>query len=152
MNIKRIAKHFLMTRWHVNKSFPAATLDAIEKEISVSEARHAGEIRFVVEGALDGAQLGKPLPQVWVVETVAVVEEPEVWGVESVGPDAVVVRVVVKTKPSERPNVARELRERIKAAFDAEGVEMPFPQNSVWMRPENPRATRPAAGSTPVEG
>ena len=80
-----------------------------------------------------------------------VVEEPEVWGVESVGPDAVVIRVVVKTKPSERPNVARVLRERIKAAFDANGVEMPFPQNSVWMRPENPRATKPAAGSTPPE-
>lgn len=59
MNIKRIAKHFLMTRWQVNKSFPAETLDAIEKEISVSEARHAGEIRFVVEAALDGAPLFK---------------------------------------------------------------------------------------------
>lgn len=80
-----------------------------------------------------------------------VVEEPEVWGVESVSPDAVVIRVVVKTKPSERPNVARELRARIKASFDANGVEMPFPQNSVWMRPENPRASKPAAGSTPPE-
>ena len=39
-----------------------------------------------------------------------VVEEPEVWGVESVSPEAVVIRVVVKTKPAERPNVARELR------------------------------------------
>jgi uncharacterized membrane protein len=59
MNIKRIAKHFIMTRWQVNKSFPAATLDAIEKEIKVSEARHAGEIRFVVEAALDGTPLFK---------------------------------------------------------------------------------------------
>ena len=80
-----------------------------------------------------------------------VVEEPEVWGVESVGPDAVVIRVVVKTKPAERPNVARELRERIKATFDASGVDLPFPQNSVWMRPENPRDTKPAAGSAPTD-
>jgi uncharacterized membrane protein len=59
MNIKRIAKHLLMTRWQVNKYFPAATLDAIEKEIQVSEKMHAGEIRFVVEAALDGAPLFK---------------------------------------------------------------------------------------------
>ncbi len=59
MNIKRIAKHLLMTQWKVNKSFPSATLDAIEKEIKVSEAQHAGEIRFVVEAALDGAPLFK---------------------------------------------------------------------------------------------
>jgi small-conductance mechanosensitive channel len=80
-----------------------------------------------------------------------VVEEPEVWGVESVSPDAVVIRVVVKTKPSERPNVARELRERIKASFDANGIEMPFPQNSVWVRPEDPRASKPATGADSTE-
>jgi small-conductance mechanosensitive channel len=74
-----------------------------------------------------------------------VVEEPEVWGVESVSAEAVVIRVVVKTKPMERPNVARELRARIKTAFDAAGIEMPFPQNSVWMRPENPGTTNPTA-------
>lgn len=59
MNIKRIAKHLVMTQWQVNKSFPAATLDAIEKEIQVSETMHAGEVRFVVEAALDGAPLFK---------------------------------------------------------------------------------------------
>ena len=57
MNIKRIVKHLLMTQWQVNKSFPATTLEAIEKEINLSEALHAGEIRFVVEAALDGATL-----------------------------------------------------------------------------------------------
>ena len=59
MNIKRIAKHLLMTQWQVYKSFPAATLDAIEKEIKVSETLHAGEIRFVIEAGLDGAPLCK---------------------------------------------------------------------------------------------
>ena len=57
MNIKRIVKHLLTTQWQVNKSFPATTLDAIEKEINLSEALHAGEIRFVVEAALEGAPL-----------------------------------------------------------------------------------------------
>lgn len=59
MNIKRIAKHSLMTRWQVNKHFPAATLNAIEQDIARSETQHSGEIRFVVEGALDSAPLFK---------------------------------------------------------------------------------------------
>ena len=59
MNIKRIFKHTLTTQWHSKKYFTPAVLDAIEQEISHSEAQHSGEIRFVVEGALDGAPLFK---------------------------------------------------------------------------------------------
>jgi moderate conductance mechanosensitive channel len=65
-----------------------------------------------------------------------VMEEPEVWGVESLSADAVVVRLVVKTVPLEQWKVAREVRRRIKATFDAEGIEIPFPQRSVWVRDE----------------
>lgn len=59
MNIKRIAQHLLMTDWQAKKYFPAATLAAIEQAIKSSEAQHSGEIRFVVEAALDGAPLFK---------------------------------------------------------------------------------------------
>lgn len=59
MNIKRIFKHTLTTQWHLKKYFTPAVLDIIEAEISYSESQHSGEIRFVVEGALDGAPLFK---------------------------------------------------------------------------------------------
>jgi uncharacterized membrane protein len=59
MNIKRILKHLLQTQWQVNRAFPRPTLIAIEQAIQASENAHAGEIRFVVEGALDGAPLFK---------------------------------------------------------------------------------------------
>jgi small conductance mechanosensitive channel len=62
------------------------------------------------------------------------VEDPEVWGVESLAADSVVLRLVVKTLPLKQWNVARELRLRIKARFDAEGIEIPFPQRSLWVR------------------
>jgi small-conductance mechanosensitive channel len=52
-------------------------------------------------------------------------EEPEVWGVEELGPAAVRVRLVVKTRPAEQWSVARELRARIKAAFDQAGITVP---------------------------
>ena len=57
MNIQRIWRHFAMTQGRVNRAFPRATLGAIEQAINASETAHMGEIRFVVEGALDTAPL-----------------------------------------------------------------------------------------------
>ena len=59
MNIQRIIKHLFATSGQVRRAFPRATLDRIEAAIKVSERAHAGEIRFVVEGALDGTPLFK---------------------------------------------------------------------------------------------
>ena len=39
-----------------------------------------------------------------------------------------------RRRPSEQFRVSRELRRRIKAAFDREGIEIPFPQQTVWHR------------------
>jgi uncharacterized membrane protein len=57
MGIKRIGKHLLANRSRVRRAFPARALTNIEQAIRASEATHAGQIRFVVEGALDGAPL-----------------------------------------------------------------------------------------------
>jgi small conductance mechanosensitive channel len=63
-----------------------------------------------------------------------VIEDPEVWGVERLGAHGISIRLVVKTRPSEQFRVSRELRRRLKAAFDREGIEIPFPQQTVWHR------------------
>jgi small conductance mechanosensitive channel len=63
-----------------------------------------------------------------------VLEEPEVLGVEDLGADGVKIRLVVKTQPAAQFRVLRELRSRIKVALDAAGVEIPFPQRTVWVR------------------
>lgn len=55
-------------------------------------------------------------------------------GVESFGDSAVVLRMMVRTVPQERWNVLRELRRRVKKAFDAEGIEIPFPQLTLHTR------------------
>ena len=57
MNIQRIWRHFAMTPARANQSFSRATLGVIERAIKASETAHMGEIRFVVEGALDTAPL-----------------------------------------------------------------------------------------------
>lgn len=54
-----------------------------------------------------------------------IMARPEIWGVESISAEATVLRLVVKTRPSEQWGVARELRARLKAALDASGVNIP---------------------------
>jgi uncharacterized membrane protein len=62
MNIKRIGRHLLEHHWRVKRIFPPAVLARIEQAIRSGEATHAGQVRFVVEGALDGAPLFRDQP------------------------------------------------------------------------------------------
>jgi moderate conductance mechanosensitive channel len=78
-----------------------------------------------------------------------VLGEPEVWGVEALAASGIVIRLVVKTLPSAQWRVSRELRERIKDAFDRAGIEIPFPQQTVWMRPGGGEGGR-AEGAPPA--
>jgi small-conductance mechanosensitive channel len=55
----------------------------------------------------------------------------EYLGVVKLGDSSVVLRVVVKTQAHEGPAVLRELRRRVKKAFDAAGIEIPFPHVKV---------------------
>ena len=57
MGIKRIGKHLIEHHWRVRRVFPQAALDLIEQAIKVGEATHSGQVRFVVEGSLDGKPL-----------------------------------------------------------------------------------------------
>ncbi|HEY0774807.1 MAG TPA: mechanosensitive ion channel family protein [Nocardioidaceae bacterium] len=78
-----------------------------------------------------------------------VIEEPEVWGVQSLDPESIVVRVALKTAPLEQWEVAREMRTRIKARFDYEGIEIPLPQRVVWHR-EAPKRVQPTQSEEPT--
>src|SRR5712692_6972325 len=62
MSIGRIGRHLLEHRWRVRRIFPPDVLAAIEQAIKASEATHSGQVRFVVEGALDGAPLFRDQP------------------------------------------------------------------------------------------
>ncbi|WP_372509019.1 mechanosensitive ion channel family protein [Actinomadura madurae] len=56
-----------------------------------------------------------------------ILEEPSVWGVQALAGDAIVIRVVLKTAPGRQGDIARELRERVKRAFDEAGVTVATP-------------------------
>ncbi|WP_448506451.1 TPM domain-containing protein [Immundisolibacter sp.] len=57
MNLKRIVGHLLTTHRQLERTFPKAALAAIEQTIKASEKQHAGQVRFVVEAALDNRPL-----------------------------------------------------------------------------------------------
>ncbi|WP_255447341.1 mechanosensitive ion channel family protein [Schumannella soli] len=52
-------------------------------------------------------------------------EKPEMWGIESISSEAVVVRLVAKTRPGSKEDVARELRLRLKTTLDEMDVRTP---------------------------
>lgn len=54
-----------------------------------------------------------------------IIEKPEIWGLESISGDALVIRLVVKTRPNAKDDVARALRMRLKQAIDGLGVKLP---------------------------
>ena len=60
-----------------------------------------------------------------------VVEAPEVWGVQALGADGLVLRVALKTAPLEQWAVERALREQLMAAFAAHGVLIGVPLHAV---------------------
>ncbi|MEJ6722003.1 mechanosensitive ion channel family protein [Ilumatobacter sp.] len=63
-----------------------------------------------------------------------VLGEPIVLGVESLGADGITLRMIVKTSPGSQWAIQRELREALKASYDNAGIEIPFPQRTVWVR------------------
>jgi len=82
-----------------------------------------------------------------------IIDPPEVWGIERLGADGVSIRLVVKTDPAEQWVVARELRLRIKEALEEAGIEIPFPQRTVWLRHDEgavPREERPEVEVAPL--
>jgi small conductance mechanosensitive channel len=60
-------------------------------------------------------------------------EPIEILGVDEFGDSAVVIKARLKTRPIEQWTVGREYRRRLKKAFDAQGIEIPFPHRSLLL-------------------
>ncbi|TAM70161.1 MAG: mechanosensitive ion channel [Microbacteriaceae bacterium] len=54
-----------------------------------------------------------------------ILEKPELWGMESISDDAIVLRIVMKTRTTAKDDVSRELRTRLKVAVDELGIQLP---------------------------
>lgn len=54
-----------------------------------------------------------------------VLEPPEIWGIESISAEALVIRLVMKVRTADQFDIARALRLRLKLALDQLGVAVP---------------------------
>jgi small-conductance mechanosensitive channel len=61
-----------------------------------------------------------------------ILEDAELAGVESWADSAMVIRLRIKVRPIQQWTVKRELLRRLKAAFDAQGIEIPFPHLTLY--------------------
>lgn len=62
-----------------------------------------------------------------------ILEPMTVLGLDSFGDSSVNIRLFFKTLPIKQWDVAREFRKRVKKAFDAKGIEIPFPHRTIYM-------------------
>ncbi len=84
-----------------------------------------------------GMQVALAAAEAWYQRSQQVaLKPPEVQGLLSFGQSGVVVRVVCDVRPMAHWQAERELRAELKAAFDAAGIEIPFPRRVVYTRAE----------------
>jgi small conductance mechanosensitive channel len=77
-----------------------------------------------------------------------ILDDFELAGVDKWGDSAVIVRGRFRVAPLEQWNVRREFLRRLKSAFDAHGIEIPFPQMTLHAGPSlGANAAAPAAAA-----
>jgi small-conductance mechanosensitive channel len=75
-----------------------------------------------------------------------IVEEPERLGVDEFGDSSVTLRIWIKTAPLMQWKVQRELNRRVHMRFEKEGIEIPFPQRTLWIKEPREAALAALAG------
>jgi small conductance mechanosensitive channel len=71
-----------------------------------------------------------------------IIEPPQVLRVNAFEDSGIALKVLATTRPMKQWDVAGQLRERIKAAFDSEGIEIPYPHRVLVVRHEDGSAPR----------
>jgi small-conductance mechanosensitive channel len=130
--------------WHI----PNGNIERIaNKSQQWSRALLDFEVAYDTDVDFAGDVIKRTIIKAWEGDTWhdVILEEPEVWGVENLGADGVTIRVAVKTLPGKQFPVARHLRAQIKAAFEEAGIEIPFPQRTIWHRTDGGKLPREAS-------
>ncbi|MBD2488830.1 mechanosensitive ion channel family protein [Aulosira sp. FACHB-615] len=62
-----------------------------------------------------------------------IIETPQVLGIDHFGDRGLIIRVWIKTQPLKQWDVAREYRRRLKVTLDQAGINIPVPQQAIWV-------------------
>lgn len=103
---------------------------SITKVINYSKANNKAivDVNVSYKSDIDKAiELMKDVGLNLMKENQDIVEEPNVLGVVSLGESGVTIRMITTVRPTTQWGIERELRKRIKEAFEKEGIEIPYP-------------------------
>jgi moderate conductance mechanosensitive channel len=89
-------------------------------DVGVGYGEDPAKVRAVLERVAEEAKADEELGR-------NIFATPDVLGVENLGEYEVIWRMLAETKPARQWEVSRALRERVKVAFDEDGIEIPFP-------------------------
>ena len=73
-----------------------------------------------------------------------ILEPITIMGLDRFEDSAVIVRARMKTPPGNQWSIGREYNRRLKVAFDAHGIEMPFPHQTIYFGEDKSGAAPPA--------
>lgn len=117
---------------HIFPNGAITTLSNLTKEwsayvfdIGVAYKENTDEVVAILQ------EVGRTLKQDPVLGPM-ILEEPEIFGVDKLGNSAVVIKGRIKTVPIQQWSVGREFLRRVKLAFDAGGIEIPFPHQTIY--------------------
>ena len=96
-------------------------------EIGVSYAADTDKVCDVLRGVSSRLLADETFAQ-------HMLEPIEIMGVDRFSDSAVIIKARLKTKPLQQWTVGREFNRRMKKAFEANGIEMPFPQRVVTVK------------------
>lgn len=117
---------------HVFQNGKISTLSNMTKdwsamvfEIGVAYKENTDRVSRVMQEVADELQADEAFSS-------KILEPMEIFGIESFDDSAVTLKARLKTQPIEQWTVGREYRRRLKFAFDAQNIEIPFPHRTLY--------------------
>ena len=112
-------------------------------EISVAYKEDLDHVMVVINNV--GKQMAEESP--WKENTLTTIQVVGT-GPSNFADSGIDITVAGDTKPGAQWGILREYRRRIRYAFDKEGIEIPFPQRTVWIQREGADLSGQSASDT----
>ncbi|WP_426450392.1 mechanosensitive ion channel family protein [Paenibacillus sp. S-38] len=115
---------------------PNGTINQVTN-FSVNNSLAVVDVNVTYETDIDQAiQILKDTAEAYYEKSMDIVKAPQVLGVQTMGISEITLRLTAECKPNAQFGVARDLYSLIKKAFEASGIQIPYPRVVTYHRNE----------------